>query len=125
MTNFLRYSYVAIQVIPENKRFLLHSTYEDNDLEGHNAAEKHIDLIAYLFPGMNVAVLANDSVYPKCEIIPGEEAKHYGCDFYEPMWYILLIKKEIWEEYKEHVEEKQKAWEEEHGCQVQKNTGHS
>lgn len=107
-----RISHAALAVIPEEHQFLMHSMYEDSDLEGARQAEALFDFIEQEHPGHFVGILANDSVTPPCCNAEG----HYNCDFYEPDWYTVLVPASTWKEYQGAVWAKDQEWKQAHGC---------
>ena len=115
MAEMIRTSYTSLDVIPEIDRHLMHSMYEDSDIDGANEAEALFDFIERVDPGRFVIVLANDSVTPPCSNSQG----HYHCDYYAPYWYTVLVPMPIWEQYKARVEAQYQEWIRSHGCKIE------
>ena len=112
MAEFERVSHAALAVIPEEHQFLMHSMYEDSDLDGASQAEEVFDFLNKEDPGRFVIILANDSVSPPCCNSKG----HYHCDYYAPYWYTTLVAKPVWEQYKDTVLAKDQEWKQAHQC---------
>jgi len=115
MADLIRISYQSVQVIPQEHRRLLHSMYEDNDLDGAQLPEHLIEWLEQETPGMFVGVLANDSTMPGCD---SWETNHYNCEYYNPWWYTVLISKKIWDEYEDRVKAKDQEWKDAHQCKL-------
>ena len=114
MANFERVSYAALAVIPQEKQYLAHSMYEDNDLKGAEKAEALCDYLEQEMPGQIIGILANDSVTPPC----CNQKFHYDCDFYAPHWFTVLVSKATWDEYRDAVMVKDQEWKAKHGCKA-------
>jgi len=119
MADLIRVSYEAVQVIPQEHRKLLHTSYEDNDLEGCYKAEEMVDFLEKEAPGSFVGIMANNSVSPDCCTIDGLMSDHFPCDYYDELWYTVLITKKIWDEYKPQVEAKDQEWKDAHKCKLE------
>jgi len=111
----IRISYQSLKAIPDEHKRVLHSMYEDNDLDGAGEAEELIEWLEKEMPGSFVGILANDSVTPGCDTWAQE---HYHCELYAPHWYTVLVPKKIWDEYKPLVEEADKAWKAKNQCKM-------
>jgi hypothetical protein len=110
----IRISHVAIQEIPQEHRRLLHKMYEDNDLEGAEEAGELINFLEQEAPGSFVGFEANDSVAPPCAYTEG----HYPCDYYAPMWFVILVSAVVWEQYKDAVMKKEQEYKDSHKCKI-------
>jgi hypothetical protein len=117
MSDLIRASYQAVQVIPQEHRRLLHTSYEDNDLDGVYEAEAMIGFLEKEVPGSFVGILANNSVSPPCAYTADG---HYPCDYYDEYWYTVLISKKVWDEYEERVMAKDQEWKDAHQCKLAK-----
>lgn len=118
MAELIRVSYKAIEVIPQEHRRTLHTSYEDNDLEGCYEAERFIEWLQQEMPESFVGIMANNSVRPECCTIEGLMGDHFPCDYYDELWYTVLIPKKIWDEYKSQVEKADQAWKDAHQCKL-------
>lgn len=67
MTDLLRFPHEAVAVIPDTHKHILHSMYEDSDLDGSRQAERLIDFLEQEAPGSFVGVLANSCYRPGCD----------------------------------------------------------
>jgi hypothetical protein len=119
MSDLIRTSYESLKVIPDEHKRVLHSMYEDNDLDGAHEAESAIDFIEKEVPGTFVGIMANDSVSPPCAYT---EDNHFPCDYYAEEWYTVLVSKKIWDEYKSQVEAKDQEWKDAHQCKLMRYT---
>jgi hypothetical protein len=50
MAEFIRTSYTSLSVIPDEHRYLMHSMYEDSDLDGAGEVEAVFDFIERVDP---------------------------------------------------------------------------
>jgi len=114
MADFIRVSYASLSVIPEERRYLMHSMYEDSDVDGANDAEAVFDFIERVAPGTFVLVLCNDSVTPPCCNRQG----HFHCDHYAPYWCCVLLLASTWEQYESRVKAAHQAWIDSRQCKV-------
>lgn len=112
MANLERISYASLHVIPDTQQLLLHRMYEDSDLDGASIAERTVDFLNQEAPDTFIAILANDSVTPAC----CTQKMHYGCDYYAPDWYTVLVNLAVWESHKEAVLAADRAWKAAHRC---------
>lgn len=113
----IRTSYESLSAIPDEHKRVLHSMYEDNDLDGAEEAEQLIEWLEQETPGSFVGILANDSTLPGCD---SWETNHYNCEYYSPYWYTVLIPKKIWDEYEDRVKAKDQEWKHAHKCRISK-----
>lgn len=104
MAHLIRVSEHAIRIIPEKERYVLHSMFEDSDLDGYYEAERLFDFLEAATPGVYVAASTNNSVHPPC--VP----EHYDCDHYDPYWTFVLMSSSTWQQYKEQVEQEDKVY---------------
>ena len=117
MADFIRVSNVALEAIPAEDRFLAHQMYEDIDIDGANKVEATFDFIERKCPGLLVAILANDSVTPRCCSAEG----HFPCDFYAPDWYTVFILRADWVQYQAAVMARDALHKAAHQCKIRRN----
>lgn len=118
MSDLIRISYQAVRVIPQEHRRLLHTSYEDNDLDGVYRAEEMIAFLQKEASGSFVGIMANNSVSPDCCTVDGLMGNHFPCDYYDEYWYTVLISKRIWDEYEVQVREADRKWKDAHQCKL-------
>src|SRR5712664_940173 len=111
----IRTSYQSLKAIPDEHQRVIHSMYEDRDLEGAEEAEELIEWLEQEAHGSFVGILANDSVHPACDTWKTE---HYHCELYDGNWHTVLVPKKIWDEYKPQVKAGDQAWKDAHRCRV-------
>lgn len=117
MADLLHFPHEAMAVIPEKHKHVLHSMYEDSDLDGSREAERLIEFLEQEAPGSFVGVLANSCYRPGCDTWVSE---HFHCEVYDPTWTTILIAKPIWQQYEEQVKAAEQKFQQEHGCKLLK-----
>lgn len=113
----IRTSYQSLKVIPNEHKRVLHSMYEDRDLDGAREAEELIEFLEQEAPGMFVGILANDSVHPACN---SWEREHYHCELYDRNWYTVLVPKKIWDECEDRIKAKDQEWKDANQCKLER-----
>lgn len=115
MSDKFSISHAALQAIPYDSMLFMHKSYEGEGLDDLGEVEKIFDFIEREAPGTFVLVTTNDSVSPPCAST-GDE--HYNCDYYDPMWYTVMISTKVWNQHKQEVMKKYQEWIDAHGCKV-------
>jgi hypothetical protein len=105
----------VIDRIPEKK--LLHSMWEDNDLEGNEEAIEHYAWLEQHAPGMFVLIDTGDYIVPEC-IRESYDRAHEHCETYDATYALYLVPMHIWNECSDAVLAANLEWHNQHNrCQ--------
>ena len=106
----------VVNLIPEKK--LLHTMWEDGDLEGDFNAREHYAWLEENTPGTFVLVDTGDYIVPECLRNSSYDRMHEHCETYDATYSLYLVPMKVWNECKDTVLAADKQWREEHNrCQ--------
>jgi hypothetical protein len=109
-------NYVAELLIPEKK--LLHTMWEDNDLEGNENAMEHYRWLEESAPGQFALIDTGDYIVPECLHNSSYDRLHEHCETYDATYSLYLVPINAWNKCKDAVLAVDKQWREEHNrCQ--------
>lgn len=98
----------VVNLIPEKQ--LLHSMWEDNDLEGCESAEERYEWLEQHAPGQFVLVDTGDYIVLECLHNSSYDRLHEHCETYDATYALYLVPMSVWNACSETVLAADKAW---------------
>jgi hypothetical protein len=102
----------ALKEIPDHGKQLLHTMWEDSDLEGDYDARERFAWLERYTPGMFALIDTGDYIVPEC-IKASYSPLHQYCETYDATYALWLVPLSIWFDCREKVLAADKAWREE------------